>query len=188
MADESETKLESFMKICYNCKESKAPELFSKNRTNKDGLASDCKMCNKASSKAWREVNVDKHKANNRAWYLANKEKVLHKQKVRDRANPEKKAAKYREWSQANPDKRRALNAKRRASELQRTPKWACFESIKKFYTCAKDLEELTGISFHVDHIIPLQGELVSGLHVETNLQILTAFENSSKSNAYEVC
>jgi hypothetical protein len=63
-----------------------------------------------------------------------------------------------------------------RAAQLQRTPSWANLASIKKIYSnCPKGK--------HVDHIIPLQGELVCGLHVENNLQYLTAKENCSKGN-----
>ena len=69
---------------------------------------------------------------------------------------------------------------KRRASRLQRTPAWADLEAIKQFYlNCPK--------GYHVDHIVPLQGVNVSGFHVLNNLQYLTAAENCSKGNKYDV-
>ena len=71
-----------------------------------------------------------------------------------------------------------ALNAKRRAATLQRTPAWADLKAIKQFYlNCPK--------GYHVDHIVPLQGVNISGLHVLNNLQYLTKSENSSKGNRY---
>jgi hypothetical protein len=92
-------------------------------------------------------------------------------------------------WSKANPDKTNAKYAKRRAAQLQRTPPWLTKEQlleIESFYAKAKDLQTLTGIEFHVDHIVPLQGKLVSGLHVPWNLQVIPAVENLKKSNNYE--
>lgn len=69
-------------------------------------------------------------------------------------------------------------SAKYRASKIERTPKWANLEKITIFYrNCPKDKV--------VDHIIPLQGELVCGLHVLENLQYLTPKENCSKNNKY---
>ncbi len=56
---------------------------------------------------------------------------------------------------------------------------------ILKFYEQAKLLEEQTGIKHHVDHIVPLQGKNVSGLHVPDNLQVLTAEDNKSKFNKF---
>jgi hypothetical protein len=64
---------------------------------------------------------------------------------------------------------------------------WADAEAMDRFYQEAKRLTQETGVRHHVDHVIPINGELVSGLHVETNLQILTASENSKKSNRFEV-
>jgi hypothetical protein len=75
---------------------------------------------------------------------------------------------------------------KRRASKLQRTPSWADMAAIKAFYVEARRLTVATGIPHHVDHEIPLQGRLVSGLHVHTNLQILTGSENSKKRNRFD--
>lgn len=67
-----------------------------------------------------------------------------------------------------------------RASKLQRTPSWQQAEDIKAFYNACP-------MGMHVDHIVPLQGEKVSGLHVLENLQYLTAVDNISKNNKFEV-
>ncbi len=93
-------------------------------------------------------------------------------------------------YGQANKDKRAARYAKYRAQKLQATPKWLTpehYESIRQFYTDSLELKELTGIEFHVDHIVPLQGALVCGLHVPWNLQVLTAHDNLSKSNTFNI-
>lgn len=75
---------------------------------------------------------------------------------------------------------RNAIRARRRAAKLQRTPSWSEVEAINLFYqNCPQGYE--------VDHIIPLQGELVSGLHVLSNLQYLTSFENRSKQNKFNI-
>ncbi|MEQ6358083.1 hypothetical protein ABNX05_26230, partial [Lysinibacillus sp. M3] len=59
-------------------------------------------------------------------------------------------------------------------------------DKIEWFYQEAKRLFKDTGVAHHVDHIVPLQGKYVSGLHVPWNLQILTALEISKKSNKHE--
>jgi len=103
--------------------------------------------------------------------------------------NREQRNRNSRKHCQANPDKRNAFTAKRHAAKLQRTPPWLTKDQlleIESFYTKAKDLQTLTGIKYHVDHIIPLQGKLVSGLHVPWNLQVIPAVENIKKSNNYE--
>jgi hypothetical protein len=69
----------------------------------------------------------------------------------------------------------------------QATPKWADLNVIKEVYIQAQELTKQTGIPYEVDHIIPLQGKLVSGLHVLANLQILTEKENQTKNNKFEV-
>jgi hypothetical protein len=82
-------------------------------------------------------------------------------------------------WRKNNPGKRNAKEAKRRASKLHATPNWADLSQIQKIYdNCPK--------GFHVDHIVPLKGRIVSGLHVPWNLQHLSAEENHKKSNKFE--
>lgn len=68
--------------------------------------------------------------------------------------------------------------ARRKAAKLQRTPKWADLNKIKEIYSNCP-------LGHHVDHIIPLQGDTVSGLHVENNLQYLLPKDNLSKGNKF---
>lgn len=84
-------------------------------------------------------------------------------------------------WQKQYPGKANARNAKRHAAKLARIPLWADLEAIKQVYT------EAAKQGLAVDHIIPLQGKLVSGLHVASNLQLLSKIENSSKGNRYAV-
>jgi len=101
-------------------------------------------------------------------------------------ANKTTTQAKKRIYKQENPAVVNASNAKRRAAKLQRTPKWLTllhYEQIQMFYTSAAELGKELNLEFDVDHIVPLQGENVSGLHVPWNLQVLLATDNGSKSN-----
>lgn len=93
-------------------------------------------------------------------------------------------------YGKNNKDKAAARGAKRRALKLLATPPWLTathYDAIRLHYTQSVDIGELTGIPFHVDHIVPLQGDLVCGLHVPWNLQVLPAYENLSKSNKHEI-
>lgn len=81
-----------------------------------------------------------------------------------------------------------ASSARRAEAIAQRTPKWADQEAIRAVYERASQLTAETGIPHHVDHEIPLQGRLVSGLHVAANLRPLPARDNVLKSNTFEPC
>jgi 5-methylcytosine-specific restriction endonuclease McrA len=85
-----------------------------------------------------------------------------------------------------NAGKRAAKRVRYKASKIQRTPKWVSqeeTEKIKSLYEKAIQKTKETGIQWHVDHIIPLKGKIVSGLHVLNNLQIITAQDNLQKGN-----
>ena len=80
-----------------------------------------------------------------------------------------------------------AAGAKYRASKKEAVVKWCEVEQIKELYKIALLLKSQTGIPHHVDHIVPLQHNLVCGLHCLANLRIITATENCSKSNSFEI-
>jgi hypothetical protein len=109
------------------------------------------------------------------------------KQYYLDNIETERESAKLksREWRKNNPGKRNALKANYRAAKLQATPIWADLKAIELFYIEAQDLSKLMGEWYHVDHIIPLRGKNVCGLHVPANLQIITATENLRKQNKF---
>lgn len=82
-----------------------------------------------------------------------------------------------------------ANQAKRRAAKLERTPAWLSGEDlwfVNEIYKLSALRTKLTGVKWHVDHVIPLQGKNVSGLHVPTNLQVILACDNVGKHNRFE--
>lgn len=99
----------------------------------------------------------------------------------------EREAIRKRQWKKDNKGYVNHINKLREANKKQRTPSWANIDAIREIYEeCSELIEEYGPRSYHVDHIIPLQGKTVSGLHVENNLQILKASDNIKKSNNYE--
>ena len=136
----------------------------------------------------WAKENREKTLAAGRRYYYKNRDARIAVQKSYREANKERYAAKQKEWKQNNMDYIVAANAMRRANKMQRTPKWLTKEDktkIKQIYREAKRLTAETGEQYHVDHILPLQGKLVSGFHVPTNLQILHWKDNLSKRHKY---
>jgi hypothetical protein len=99
--------------------------------------------------------------------------------------NAEYDKARCLKWQKSNMPRAIAGIAKRKAAMLQRTPKWADMEAIVAFYDKARELTQLTGIRHEVDHIIPMQGKKVSGLHIAENLRVITSVENRKKGNRF---
>ena len=124
-------------------------------------------------------------------WYSPKSfENIKVKKASAKKSNREKYNAYGRKWSKNNRPKRNALMAKRKADKLLRTPKWLTLEdlyAIVKLYKLAREKSQFFGVQHHVDHIVPLCGEFVSGLHVPWNLQILTAEENMKKGNSHGI-
>lgn len=79
-----------------------------------------------------------------------------------------------------------AGTAKRRASKISATPNWLTNSQIKEIadkYALSKKMSSITKIDYHVDHIIPLQGDNVCGLHVPWNLRVIKGQLNLTKGN-----
>jgi hypothetical protein len=172
------------------CKESKALDCFGKYTSSLDGYRTNCKVCANAASQAWKKANPGKAKAASRAWKKVNPGKAKAakdawrkanpgKANAWGKANPDKLKAVIKAWHKANPGKRAAFSNKRRAVKLQAIPKWFDKEKVDLVYAKAKEWD------MHVDHVIPLQGKNVCGLHVWENLQLLHPSLNSSKGNKY---
>jgi hypothetical protein len=133
----------------------------------------------KEKQQAWAKENRDRKNAMSRAHYHANLEQQQERGRMKWVNNSEKVKATNKAWANKNAGIWKHYSAKRRAALKQRTPSWACMETIKAVY---RDCPE----GFHVDHIVPLRGKTVCGFHSQHNLQYLPAAENQRKFNRLE--
>lgn len=165
------------MKICTKCSKIKALDQFNKHTKSPDGLAYWCNECYKKINRTRYEKNQTKIIARVKKWQQEHPD--------RDRDNARSSA-----WQKANSGKWNAYIAKKRAKIKERMPKWLSIDhliEIRHFYEDASRFSKINNEPYHVDHIVPLQGRNVSGLHVPWNLQILKGSENCSKSNKFEM-
>jgi hypothetical protein len=157
----------------------------------------------KAYQKEYVKRNKEKAYARVKAWREANPDKWAEQSKRYAKKYPEKVVAKTQKWRDANPEKAATISrttrvkhaarvgankAKYRADKVQQTPKWVDAEElwlIKEAYSLAALRTKMFGFSWHVDHVVPLKGKLVSGLHTIANLQVIPAKDNIRKNNRY---
>ena len=111
--------------------------------------------------------------------YRKNKQRFISKAKSWAQANPEKVKAAANAYGKRNQGQKNARTAMYRAAKIQATPKWLTKDQIKAMSDMYKNCPK----GFHVDHIMPLRGVDVCGLHVPWNLQYLPGVENMSKGN-----
>ena len=124
---------------------------------------------------------------------IANKTKSKDRAKYRattatwQRENPQKTAQYQRNQNAKRPGKRNLWTMNYRTAKATRMPKWlndAQLFEMESVYTYCSALRKI-GLDYHVDHVVPLRGKSISGLHVPWNLQVLPGRENMSKGNTF---
>jgi hypothetical protein len=159
------------VKLCTKCKIKKPFIDFHKNNQKKDKLTVHCRDCSNARLKEWKKQN---------------KAHIAEYDKVWQQNNKDKKSKNYKNWQVNNRAKVNSYNSYRRALELQATPKWLTASHklhMECKYSLAVMFSKHTAEQHHVDHIVPLNGKTVCGLHVPWNLRVIPAVENLRKSN-----
>ena len=183
---------------CSLCKVDK-PESEFRVRASTGNLRKDCKQCCRVRQDAWDRKNSDKVKAYKKAYARKpeNREASRIRDKATDRTEINKRynaghrkeiAARNAAWKAANPWKFREYWTNRRAAKLERTPAW--FGETDGFIVeeaahLAMLRERVTGFRWEIDHVIPLRGKLVSGLHIGVNLAVIPRVANRSKYNKF---
>ena len=177
------------MKSCSLCKRILDDTAFYPHKRNKSGLSSWCLECSAEKSKLSYQKRKEKVVASVKRWKQNNPEQAKqHLQKYYEN-NTQAVKDRAKLWKKDNLAAVAALSRKRYASKIQRTPNWITEEQIemmKEIYELAELRTRHTGIEWQVDHILPLQGKLVSGFHIPENLQVVPAQWNQSKNNSFD--
>lgn len=129
---------------------------------------------------------AEKAKAYSRQYRSANREQVLAALRRYYRENKDKFVQKDLKYRTLSPERYAMKAAKRRKAIIRATPPWygeLDELAMSEAFHLAVLRKGATGISWHVDHVIPLNGESACGLHCATNIQVITATENLSKGN-----
>lgn len=185
-------KKDGYNTACKPCKRL-SDKLYREN--NKEKVAAGKRKCYLekkdyyiAKNKEWVKNNPDSRKRIVNNYYSRHQETILEKQTVYRSENREVCNSRIKSWAERNPDRLRAKDARRRGRELKAQPLWLTDkqkQEIDDIYNLARDCELVSGEKYHVDHIVPLQGKTVCGLHVPWNLQVLPASVNIGKSNKF---
>ena len=192
------------LKVCGTCKEEKPLSAFPKDRSYKDGLRFECKSCkskraaehyqkNRAAyleyARKYHQENQDAIAETKREYRQKNRDAIAETEREYRQKNRDAIAERIKKWKKANPEKVTSYKASRRARKKQAQPPWLTEEhinQIKAEYKNSKRMKKLTGILHHVDHIVPLTGKNVCGLHVPWNLQVIPAKHNLEKNNHFD--
>lgn len=144
----------------------------------------------KAYKKQYHELNREYLCEKSRKYYEENKDEVARKSILYRQRTKDRKAAYDRMFSQQNRHYRNMLKGANRAKRIQRFVEWDKELTelvVLEAYDLCERREQLTGQKWHVDHVIPLCGKNVSGLHVWNNLAVIPAAVNLSKNNKYVI-
>ena len=184
--------MEEKYKYCKGCYLNLSVLCFNSHSTTKDGLRSKCIDCRRLEHIEYRKNNpekikrlqreIDRRKRSRSNWHV---KRSNYNRSEKGKISNRKRQIRY---NLNNPGKRRAVSASRRAGKRNATPKWLTkidISSIEELHTICLLFRMYTGQEYHVDHIIPLNSDIVCGLHVPWNLTVLPAKENMVKQNKF---
>ncbi len=194
------------MKTCVACLQSKPFGEFYKRKDSPDGYRNDCIACHKAGSLKnfyskrdamlvkFKEAYVKRKSKNpnfHAEHYAANKEKATEDNRKNYQKHREKRIRASVAWAKLNRGKANANKKAYKISKIQACPQWVRSDDdlmwmMQEAYGLAAMRTQMFGFSWHVDHVVPLRGKDVSGLHVPWNLQVIPGQDNCSKSNRFE--
>ena len=176
-------------RVCLKCKEVKANTLFPATRYpvgRSPIICNVCKDCRRQYMLSYRKEKKEHIKKYRKEYEIKNSESIKTKQKEYRKNNKEFIAKLNKEWIENNRGLKNAHTGKRKAVELKATPKWLTESDwfrINAKYQLAAMFNAYTGEEWEVDHIFPLQGKEVCGLHVPSNLRVIPWLENVKKGN-----
>jgi hypothetical protein len=155
------------MKTCTRCKEQKPLEHFGADRHASDGLNFRCRPCAAAIGRESRAKNRARSNEASRRWAAK---------------NPDRWKEIIRDWHRRNPGYATAKVMEREAQKLRATPSWMDPERVEAVYALARKCRD-EGMKVEVDHLVPLRGRTVCGLHTHDNLAVVERRDNMSKGN-----
>lgn len=158
------------MKMCPECKEELPLDAFGFVPSRKVNMR--CRPCNILVAARWYAENKDRK----RQYDAKRRKEKRHLYRLASKT-----------WREAHRDRKNACTSVRRKRVKSRTPKYISPSTMKCFYESAQRVSNCLGVQHHVDHIVPLRGKKVSGLHVPWNLRVVPAFLNMKKSNKYSM-
>ncbi len=176
------------MKVCSRCNQERQLDHFYKHTRTADGLRGECKTCCAEISRMWRLAHPERDKEVSRKWRTENRARATEIARLWREKNRDKSREYVRNFQRNNPLVIKKNAANRRAKQRNAYAGWGreLTELVVAEACDLRDKRELaTGIKWHVDHVIPLRGKLVSGLHVWNNLQVIPAVVNVRKNNAF---
>ena len=180
-------------KICSKCKNELCTSLFYKSKATKDGLQSTCKSCQKERSKEYLKDYRITHRGTvaiaNKNWSSQNKDRIKSRMKDYYLENAEEFKLYRKEHYKNNKAAYLHYSKMRKLRIAKASPPWLTqqmIDDIKNIYLESRKITDQSGILHEVDHIVPLNGESVCGLHVPWNLRIITKDENISKFNSLD--
>lgn len=161
-----------------------------------------CFECHTQAFQAWKAANPESRRASLNKWKKKNAAKHAEYVKKSKQKKPELYHLFSKAWVERNPEKRKQLVHKyydknkakvlacvnlRRTRLLQACPWWVDIKEITRIYSQRRKISLDTGVPHHVDHIVPLRGKSVCGLHVPWNLRIIPATDNRRKGSRVDM-